>query len=106
MYAMHTIGIDCSDQATWDHWFGDSRVASLRNKIRCGLIADGIFSLTSTQKLKEMMEIPDELYHVIKGVGHLPVQEKGDEVLAILQDFLCNFSGGLVCMDRSPIRRE
>ena len=103
MYAMRTIGIDCSDQATWDRWFGDGREAILRNKIPCGLIAgedDGIFSLESTQKLKEMMEIPNKLYHVIKGVGHLPMLEKGDEVLAILQDFLCNYSGGLVCMDR------
>ena len=52
-----------------------------------------------------MKEIPDELYHVIKGVGHLPMLEKGDEVLAILHDFLCNYSGGLVCMDR-PAKSE
>ncbi len=104
MYAMKTIGIDCSDQPKWTRWLEDGRQAVVGNKIPCALIVgeyDGIFSLESTERLKEMMEIPDKMYHVIKGVGHLPMLEKGEEVLAILQDFLCNFSGSLECVDRT-----
>lgn len=81
----------------------------MENKIPCALIVgehDGVFSLESSMRLKEMMEIPDKMYHVIEGVGHLPMLEKGEEVMAIVQDFLCNYSGSLECVDRTNKNHE
>ena len=43
--------------------------------------------------MKTLFEIPDDQYHVIEGVGHIPMLEKGEEVGQILIDFLCLNSG-------------
>lgn len=43
--------------------------------------------------MKALFEIPDDQYHVIEGVGHIPMLEKGEEVGQILIDFLCLNSG-------------
>jgi len=75
--------------------------------IPCCLVAgeyDGVFSEESSRKLKEMLGVSDEMYHVIEGVGHLPMVERGEEVAAILRNFLCHNSGELECVERSSRR--
>ena len=107
MYAMRTIGSDCSSQSAWKAWLEGGRQALAAANIPCCLVTgeyDGIFSSESSLRFKEMLGVSDDMYHEIEGVGHLPMVEKGDEVAAILRDFLCNNSGELECVERSSRR--
>ena len=91
MYAMRTIGLNICDQTVWDGWLENGKQALVENNVPRCLVAgeyDGVFNLTSTQQLKEQFDIPDQLHHVIAGVGHLPMLEKGEEVSMLLQNFL------------------
>lgn len=104
MYAMRTIGINCSDQVAWDRWLEDGRQVVVANKVPRYLVAgehDGVFDLTSSKKLKELFEIPDDCYYIVRDVGHIPMLEKAEEVGGLLQDFLCQHLGVLESVDRT-----
>lgn len=99
---MRTIGIDCSNQTTWTRWLGDGRQVLIGNNIPRALISgdqDGVFNLKSSEDLKKWFEIPDEAYHVIEGVGNVPMLERGEEVVQIMVDFLCHQSSSLHCLE-------
>lgn len=101
MYAMRTIGLDCSNQTTWDHWLDDGKAVLVGHNIPRTLVSgdeDGVFSLESARKLKQRFEIADEHYHVSGETGHLPMLERGEEVAQIVADFLCNSSEVLECI--------
>lgn len=60
---------------------------------------DGVFDLDSSKTLKQHFEIANEHYHVVEGVGHIPMLERGKEVSQIVVNFLCQ---SLMCL----VRRE
>ncbi len=103
MYMMKTIGLDCSNQATWNHWLEDGKQVLVGHSIPRALISgdeDGVFPAQSAQTLKRRFEIPDAEFHMLEGVGHIPMLERGEEVAQIIMDFLCLSSGVLECLDR------
>ena len=53
---------------------------------------DGVFSLDSAKTLKQPFEISDKNFHVVEGVGHIPMLERGEEVGRIVEEFLCSHS--------------
>jgi pimeloyl-ACP methyl ester carboxylesterase len=98
---MRTIGRDTSSQSSWDSWLEAGKEAVLQQNIPLAMVVgdeDGVFNTENSKKFKQMFEIPDESYHTLEGVGHLPMLEKAEEVSQILFDFLC--SGLLECVQR------
>ena len=92
MYAMRTIGKDCSNQERWDGWLEEARGALMEQDIPCVLIMgseDSCFSQDAARALKQLFQIPDERFHLVEGAGHIPMLEgSGKEVYRILKDFL------------------
>ena len=106
MYTMRTIGLDCSNQATWDHWLQDGRQVLVGSDVPRVLISgdqDGVFNLDSSKLLKEHFEIADEHYHVVEGVGHIPMLERGEEVSQIVVNFLYQT---LKCIKQDSVEGE
>ena len=105
---MKTIGLDCCNQATWDRWLQDGKETLVGSNVPCALISgeeDNVFNLERSKKLKDMFEVPDSNYHVIKGVGHLPMLERGDEVAEIVKNFLFYHSSKMLkVIERSMSR--
>lgn len=106
MYAMKVIGNDCSSQEAWSEWLEKGRQALTAAKIPRMMItgdSDGTFSVESVSKVKSILEMPEDCFHVVKDAGHLPMLEKPEEVAQVIRTFLSNYSTGLGIDAAEPV---
>ena len=91
MYVMKVLGADCSNQAVWDRWLAEGKDAlssgGIPRAIICG-DGDGVFSVSSCQNVKSLLDVPEEDFHIVKDAGHLAMLEKPVEVNRIVKEFL------------------
>ena len=100
MYVMKVIGQDCSKQQLWEQWLTRGKQALLSANIPRALVCgdnDGLFSVDSCLEVKQLLEISDECFHVVKDVGHLAMLEKPEEVNQLIRDFFCSKIPCLKC---------
>ena len=95
MYMMKVLASDCSNQEVWDKWLEDARqglsASSFTTTLICG-DSDGTFSLENCEKLKSLLDIPEDCFHIIKDAGHLAMLEKPVEVNKIVWKLLAELS--------------
>ena len=95
MYMMKVLATDCSYQEVWDKWLEDARqglsASSFTTTLICG-DSDGTFSLENCEKLKSLLDIPEDCFHIIKDTGHLAMLEKPVEVNKIVWKLLSELS--------------
>ena len=106
MYAMKVLGRDCSSQETWDDWLEKGKQALKAAKIPRMLItgdSDGTFSVDDVTQVKNILEVPDECFHVVQDAGHLPMLEKPEEVSQTIRTFLCNKTTCLMCISKTTL---
>lgn len=93
MYMMKVIGNDCSSQEMWAEWLEKGKQALRAAKIPRMMItgdSDGTFSLDDVTQAKNLLEVPDECFYIVKEAGHLPMLEKPEEVAQTIRTFLCS----------------
>ena len=103
---MKVVGNDCSSQENWSEWLEKGRQALKAAKIPRMLISgdsDGIFSVESVTKAKDLLEVPDDGFHIVKEAGHLPMLEKPKEVVQVVRTFLCNQTTCLLCIPKTEV---
>ena len=92
---MKVLASDCSNQEVWDKWLEDARqglsASSFTTTLICG-DSDGTFSLENCEKLKSLLDIPEDCFHIIKDAGHLAMLEKPVEVNKIVWKLLAELS--------------
>ena len=106
MYVMKVIGNDCSSQESWSEWLEKGKQALKAAKIPRMLISgdsDGIFSVESVTQVKDLFEVPDNSFHIVKEAGHLPMLEKPEEVVQVVRTFLCNQTTCLLCIPKTEV---
>ena len=89
MFMMKVQGKDCSDQARWNGWLAEGK-DGLSGEVPVTMICgsgDGVFSVESCRQLATLLEIEDDHFHVVEGVGHMSMLEKPDQVNGIIADF-------------------
>ena len=95
MYVMKVLAADCSNQEIWDKWLEDARqtlsASSFTTTLICG-DSDGTFPLKSCEKLRSLLDIPEDCFHIIKDAGHLAMIEKPVEVNQIVWKLLTELS--------------
>ena len=106
MYTMKVLGRDCSSQETWDDWLEKGKQALKAAKIPRMLItgdSDGTFSVDDVTQVKNILEVPDECFHVVQDAGHIPMLEKPEEVSQTIRTFLCNKTTCLMCISKTTL---
>ena len=106
MYVMKVVGNDCSSQESWSEWLEKGKQALKVAKIPRMLISgdcDGVFSVESVTKVKDLLEVPDDSFHIVKEAGHLPMLEKPEEVVQVIRTFLCNHTTSLLCIPKTEV---
>ena len=95
MYVMKVLAADCSNQEIWDKWLADGRqslsASSFATTLICG-DSDGTFPLENCEKLRSLLDIPEDCFHIIKDAGHLAMIEKPVEVNKIVWKLLAELS--------------
>ncbi len=82
---------DTTNQELWNDYITTAAQVLISKDIPRLLIGgegDGIFPEEKIIGLKRILEVPDDCYHVINEVGHLPMLEKPSEVLDIILNFI------------------
>lgn len=106
MYVMKVLGNDCSSQESWSEWLENGKQALNVAKIPRMLIsgdADGVFSVDNVTKAKDLLEVPDDCFHIVKEAGHLPMLEKPEEVAQVMRTFLCSQTTCLLCVPKTGL---
>jgi pimeloyl-ACP methyl ester carboxylesterase len=91
MYVMRVIGSDCSDIVRWSQWLDEGREGIGNDGIIFALIAgedDGMFSVEDCRQLFNSISQNSNMFHVIKGTGHLSMMEKSESINAIIRDVI------------------
>lgn len=95
MYVMKVIGADCADSAHWETWRQQAQHVIKSEKVPVMVIAgeeDGVFPPDTCREFAEFLELPDECFHIVTGVGHLIMLEKPDEVNSMIKEFITKLS--------------
>ena len=103
---MKVIGNDCSSRETWDKWLDDGKQALKAAKIPRMMIcgdSDGTFPVENVMRAKNLLEVPDECFHIVKEAGHLPMLEKPEEVAQTIRTFLCSHTTCLLCVKKTVL---
>ena len=103
---MKVIGNDCSSQEMWAEWLEKGKQALRAAKIPRMMISgdsDGTFSLDDVTQAKNLLEVPDECFHIVKEAGHLPMLEKPEEVAQTIRTFLCSHTTCLLCIKKTIV---
>ena len=95
MYVMKVLAADCSNQEIWGKWLEDARQSLSASGFTTTLIcgdSDGTFPLKNCEKLRSLLDIPEDCFHIIKDAGHLAMIEKPVEVNQIIWKLLAELS--------------
>lgn len=95
MYMMKVLASDCSDPARWATWLEEGKTAITKGEVPTLVICgegDGVFSVDACQTLSQYLLVPEERFHIIKGVGHLSMLEKPEIVTPLLKQFVQQLS--------------
>lgn len=96
MYVMKVLGADCASQERWDGWLEGGREAIAAGGLATALVCgewDGVFSVESSHRVKEMFSVGDDAFHVVKEAGHLFMLEKPSALNEIIKTFLTSQAG-------------
>ena len=65
--------------------------------------SDDTFLIENVTRAKNLLEVPDECFHIVKEADHLPMLEKQEEVAQTIRTLICSHTTCILCVKKTVL---